>query len=1063
MNNLISKIVGVCLGLSLATGVGVGVAAGNQEVKAVNAASDSTSYSLVTSTSDLQTGKSYLITTGKTGSIYSMSAATKANNRDVVSLTVSNSKVTRGSAALSVTLGGSSGAWTFATENYAGTAGYLNATNTTSNNYLKVVANLDNYAKFSISFGASDNAVITCTGKSSRHIVMYNSGSSLISCYTSGYSDVYLWKEAGAATSFTVSYDANGATSGTVPVDNNTYSSGSQATVLGNTGNLQKTGYTFSGWTYGGNTYQQGDKITLSSSVTLAAKWYKNDSISAKQASYQMYTGASLVLSGCVTAEGDGALSFDVDTTQAYIASYDAETYTVVAHSTNTGGPLTITAHKGAQTTTFTITVVTRPSSGDFELFSGAIEEGDYVIYYNGYSLKAEISSDRFTNVSVTPANDKIVNPDSKTIWHIEADGNYWTLFNDDTDKYAASTGVKNKGKLESSVTDNSRWTISGTSTYEFVNKANTAAGVNANLRQNGANGWACYATSTGGALSLYKMSSTRTLDHITVTGSMTKTTYSLTDDWDPTGLTVTAYYDNSYSKDVTNDVEWSFSPAKPNNTNIVSVTATATYSEGEVEESASSSAQTVSVQNIQSGAFIPGTNGYSNAGETSAIVWENEGQYTQAYLNGVSFTAHGGNNTGKYYTSGSNWRFYQTETPKLTISVALQYKITSITFEYDIKNTGVLLAPDGTTNIASEAEWTPSSNSNSFDFFVGNTTSATNGQVQFTKITVVYTENTSPIVSVNAPASDLTTGDEGTFTAQTLNATNPVITWASSNSSIISVNQNTGAYSVGGYGAVTITASMTCNEGNASNSLELIVNAGLISISDARTICSGLANGKTTSYFVTISGYITDFNPNNQDSGKENALTLSDKKEGVTGNAAIMIYGVYSDNALRGYAITNGTATFKGKLQNFNNGTYELCNVTLVEYTDDAIEFSKTSYAALTATCEAYGPEGITDSQWNALASAWNDVDSYAKLKLQAATSSDSNVNIANWITRYTIIVGSGKSDFMNLGIQSSRFIGNHQNISSDAAIFALVAISMVTMTVVGAYFFLRKKKEVK
>lgn len=38
MNNLISKIVGVCLGLSLATGVGVGVAAGNQEVKAAYAA-----------------------------------------------------------------------------------------------------------------------------------------------------------------------------------------------------------------------------------------------------------------------------------------------------------------------------------------------------------------------------------------------------------------------------------------------------------------------------------------------------------------------------------------------------------------------------------------------------------------------------------------------------------------------------------------------------------------------------------------------------------------------------------------------------------------------------------------------------------------------------------------------------------------------------------------------------------------------------------------------------------------------------------------------------------------
>ena len=38
------------------------------------------------------------------------------------------------------------------------------------------------------------------------------------------------------------------------------------------------------------------------------------------------------------------------------------------------------------------------------------------------------------------------------------------------------------------------------------MNKANVAAGVNSNLRKNGTYGFACYATTTGGALTLYKM-----------------------------------------------------------------------------------------------------------------------------------------------------------------------------------------------------------------------------------------------------------------------------------------------------------------------------------------------------------------------------------------------------------------------------------------------------------------------------------------------------------------------------------------------------------------------------
>ena len=154
----------------------------------------STQYSLITSVDDLEVGKSYLIAGGTSGTVKTMSRTANTDNRPTVSLTVSNDKLTRGSSALSVTLGGSQGAYTFKTDNYGGTAGYLNATNTTGSNVLQVVSTLNNYAYFSISFSNSQ-AVITCTGKSSRNIIRLNNNDTPISCYTSGQKPVYLWKE----------------------------------------------------------------------------------------------------------------------------------------------------------------------------------------------------------------------------------------------------------------------------------------------------------------------------------------------------------------------------------------------------------------------------------------------------------------------------------------------------------------------------------------------------------------------------------------------------------------------------------------------------------------------------------------------------------------------------------------------------------------------------------------------------------------------------------------------------------------------------------------------------
>ncbi len=106
-------------------------------------------------------------------------------------------------------------------------------------------------------------------------------------------------------------YDGNENTSGTVPTATY-YNANSTASILGNTGLLVKTGYTFSGWNTladgSGTSYNAGSTLTLSgSSVTLFAIWsvipsyivtYNLDGGSADQAlvNFDSIQGAIVIL-----------------------------------------------------------------------------------------------------------------------------------------------------------------------------------------------------------------------------------------------------------------------------------------------------------------------------------------------------------------------------------------------------------------------------------------------------------------------------------------------------------------------------------------------------------------------------------------------------------------------------------------------------------------------------------------------------------------------------------------------------------------------------------------------
>lgn len=157
---------------------------------------------------------------------------------------------------------------------------------------------------------------------------------------------------------------------------------------------------------------------------------------------------------------------------------------------------------------------VKKVTNNNYVLHEGDLVEGDYLIVYEGKAMKASVTKDRLDYVDVTDKvkGKQIENSDESIIWHIAPSAEYWTIFNGNTKSFAASNGTKNQAQLLADGTDDmSLWTVTKTtddSTFEFVNKANSSANpaVNANLRNNGTYGFACYATTTGGPLSLYRL-----------------------------------------------------------------------------------------------------------------------------------------------------------------------------------------------------------------------------------------------------------------------------------------------------------------------------------------------------------------------------------------------------------------------------------------------------------------------------------------------------------------------------------------------------------------------------
>ena len=159
--------------------------------------------------------------------------------------------------------------------------------------------------------------------------------------FAMGSSDVTLYAQ-WTENTYTVTYTGNTNTGGSVPTDATTYHNGDTATVLGNTGSLTKTGYTFAGWNTAANgsgtSYSGGDTFAIgSSNVTLYAQWTENT---------YGGTGSSSTDSATVYIDGE---SFSAG--QMEFWTYDGQTRTRVTLDADVVAELLSRSGNGARVT----------------------------------------------------------------------------------------------------------------------------------------------------------------------------------------------------------------------------------------------------------------------------------------------------------------------------------------------------------------------------------------------------------------------------------------------------------------------------------------------------------------------------------------------------------------------------------------------------------------------------------------------------------------------------------------------------------------------------------------
>ena len=409
MTKLMSIIVGGALGLTLAASIGAGIAVGsNNEYKEAKAASTTISWTAGGSTTS---GYSFVCTNGSDKTSYYQD---KNGNTGLDVYLKKSSGALWTTAPTSVSLTAKVGGGSLKDPLTNNVTAYFVGSNysTKLGSEVTVTTKVENKngQDYTVSMTPQANAygiLIHHTKESGYNIRLYS------------FSLTYVVDD---GTKYTVTYNDNGADSGSVPTDSTQYSYNASVTVKGNTGNLDRNGYTFSGWNTAadgsGTTYSANDTFNISSNTTLYAYWVSGryDFTGDKLTFSQQNLTNAVAYEGTFTNNSSFTVNFTGGSTKAkyYNLGLGMRIY-------RNNGAVTINALNSKTITNviFTWFDTYRPTENYFSLSSGSFVDNEYSIWSGSASTltltntytDAETNPWRLQAIAVQFSDTTISNP----------------------------------------------------------------------------------------------------------------------------------------------------------------------------------------------------------------------------------------------------------------------------------------------------------------------------------------------------------------------------------------------------------------------------------------------------------------------------------------------------------------------------------------------------------------------------------------------------------------------------------------------------------------------------
>lgn len=531
------------------------------------------------------------------------------------------------------------------------------------------------------------------------------------------------------------------------------------------------------------------------------------------------------------------------------------------------------------------------------------------------------------------------------------------------------------------------------------------------------------------------------TLEEISVSGFMTKTSYTTIESWSPAGLAVTATYHSGWEEAVTTGLTWTYEPTQPAE-NVTSVVATAHLE----EESASSAAQTVTVTVMHAGTFADpytvdnaraavdagsGVTGVYAIGIVSEIVTEYNPEYENITFNISSDGLTTSNQLQAFRCKGS------TAHP--------------ISSNADIEVGATVIVKGNLKNYHGTYEFDANCTVESY-------TAPEKGDIEVTF----------------APTTSYEIGASGTFTAST-DPAGATLAWESNDPSVLSVNASTGAFEALSVGVARVTVNATLNDQHGTAFADIVVNGSQTSpysVNDVLTNIAPSLDG-TTSYYIYVSAYVKEFATSMSTGSKPRAIDVIDFDE----QSRMMVYtnvdpyeGFVDGLSLGDYILV------KAKVQKFVSGnsvSYQLTQPEKIESHTSAMAFAFKLLEETDGKCSTYvdGKSSYSEFKtyfegiWDDVENAYNALENYdgEQDKVLGAIGNEDGTVLEQAMARYDLLVAKyGLTHFVTSRAKISyRGFSELNILNADSNMIIIVAVASMSALALAMLLVFKKKKQ--